>query len=578
MATEIDVTGSGQFAGHKSNIQTFSYTEESTPHIPGDDSGAVGQLSFTVEDFDNKGILLYRDSVVLRDDVYGTLSGDINGINYNDGFINASGESKLKFLNIDATITAENTNLRGVFEKLFAAAEISTEIIYSPNLPNPQVYLPGYTGNIWTFIKQICAVYGVEISLINTAIYVRPLREREITIESVTTESYALSEIQLAQEFDVAYYNYSEETDAIVYPRGGWTPEVQVYQVEANETVTFDIPVDGFLTSIKQPEAQDFVLKDYSGTSSVYSVSGSDGLPVTAAFWNDFKGNMTVKLKENGTVVEVTVTGPDFEDLSPYTIGVSDGATEYSTLFLVGSGLLYEKENVVIKTGLTPQEAPQVKGTAIDNPIISTRELAIDAGVRARRRYALPNQTFSTTGRQLVRKTYTDYDYLVLDDPVFGLLDVNVLGYATDDNIVLFSTFDDYANSIPSGYTFAEFNADYSEATFFDFTETLSLTFRQSFGTVPGSRVRYLDAFYRVRNSDITPETISVTAEYDTLFSDFNDTFQGINFADWSVLFVNLTFTDYALIPLRTEPYFDYDYLILDEGLLDVNVLGFSFA
>lgn len=558
MTTEIDIVGTAKIYGHKSNIQTFSYSEDSTPHVPGDDSGALGEFSFSVKDFENNGILFYKDGILLRDTTFGVLTGEINSVNSSEGFLNVSGQSKLKFLNIEKTIAPKNTDLRGVFEEIFSASEITTDIIYSPSLPNPQVYLPGYTGDLWAFLKQICAVYDVEVSLINASIYVQPVREREISIETISSESYSLSEIQLSQEFDVAYYNYEEVTDSVVYPRGGWNPEVQVYQVEANETVTFEIEVDGFLTDIKQPIAQDSVLKTYSGTDSVFAASGSDGLPVSAAFWNNFGGSASVSLKDNGTKIEVVIKGPDFTELSPYTIGVSDGSTQYSTLFLVGSGILYTKEYVTIKTGLSPEEAPQIKGVEIDNPIISTRNLAIDAGVRARRRYSLPNQTFSASGKIFSRKVFVEYDYFTLDSATLGVLDGPIfLAYVPVNQLLLYSTFGDYNNTLPVGYLFSNFNTDYATASFEDFEQSLSSIFKQAFGTIPGSRVRYLDAIYRVRSSDVSPESINVTAEYDTLFSDFNDTFTSTLFGgsdSFNTIFANLTFTDYALIPLRTTP------------------------
>ena len=578
MATEIQIFGAGQFKGHRSNINTFQYTEDATPHLPGDESGAIGELSFTVLDVDNKGILLFRDDFRFRDDLFGSVTGKVAVIDSNNDLLFVSGPNRLNQLNIEATFPAQETTVRGVFERIFETAQIFEDVAFDPNIQNNQVSLPGFTGNLWTFTKQVCAFFNLEISLINNTIYVRPIRQREVTIETISRTGYRVAELQPVQEFDVAYYNYQSLTDTLVYPKGGWTPEVQVYQVQANETVVFDIEVDAYLESVLQPVAQLFVDKDYSGPLSVYAISANDGLPIDPELWEAFGGSMSFELKDNGTVIEVTLTGPDLEDLAPYSVALSDGATQYSTLRIVGTGMFFDRQLHTVKTGLTPQQAPQVKGTEIDSIIIDTKQQAIDAGVRARRIYAMPQQTFEATGRQLVRKSFVNFDYFVLDDPIFGILDQNVLAFADETDVILFSTFDDYNQSLPAGYTFAQFNADYGASSFSDFAETLAATFRQSFGTVPGSRVKYLDAYYRVKSSDVNPEQITITADFDTLFSDFNDTFGTLTFDDYAGLFVGLEFEDYDLIPLRETPYFDYDFLVLDEGQLDINVLGFSFS
>jgi hypothetical protein len=46
-------------------------------------------------------------------------------------------------------------------------------------------------------------------------------------------------------------------------------------------------------------------------------------------------------------------------------------------------------------------------------------------------------------------------------------------------------------------------------------------------------------------------------------FEEFNSIVPGITFGDWS------------LIPLRTEPYISFNYLVLNNGELDINALGF---
>lgn len=577
MAIEVEIQGSGRFAGHKSNINSYSYTEQSTPHMIGDETGGVGDISITVGDNSNEAIVLYRDGMILTDPDYGTVSGRVDSLTSTDGVATLSAISRLGFINVTGKIEPGTVTLRDLFRSIFTAAGITADVAFSPAIPDTQVIMPGYEGDLWIFLKNACSAYQLEVTLINNIVYVQPIRQKILTIENVSTSGYSVFDSELAQSFNVAYYNYSDETDALAYPRGGWTLETPVYQVATNETVVFDIPVNAYLTSIVPPIPQDTVAKNYAGPLSVYAVSGNDGLPIPAAAWTDFGGNLTAELVQNGTVIQVTITGMDFESLSPFSIGLSDGATQYSTLRIVGDGVFYDRQLLNISTGLTPAITPTEVGVEIDNKFIDTLQDAYDAGIKTRRMYAMPRQTFTATGRSFVQKNYSTYEYFELDSDTLGLLDSDaVLGFVNPFlGVLLFQTFDEYNNSVEVGYLFSDFNDDLDGFTFDDFSLTVVEGTSQAFGFISGARVRYVDAFYRVRSSEISQNGMTINAEFDTIFQDFDDTFATYTFDQFNEVAVEIDFTDWGLIPLRTDPYVTYDYLFLDFGDLDFNALGF---
>ena len=133
----------------------------------------------------------------------------------------------------------------------------------------------------------------------------------------------------------------------------------------------FEVDLDFYLTSVQQPTVQDTVAKDY-GTASVYSASGNDNLPVTAAFWTAFGGDMSFEILGDGSRLKITITGPNYDALAPYSISISDGSTSYSTLRVVGTGMDFNRLLYTERTGLTASDTPTVKGTEIDNPAINT--------------------------------------------------------------------------------------------------------------------------------------------------------------------------------------------------------------
>jgi hypothetical protein len=206
-------------------------------------------------------------------------------------------------------------------------------------------------------------------------------------------------------------------------------------------------------------------------------------------------------------------------------------------------------------TGLSPSDTPNEKGTEIDNRAIDTLQDAKDYALFARRLYALPKQTFSTSSREFPRTE--------------GSLPPE-----------FYPTFEEYNSSVSSDYSFDAFNSEYGGITFDQFTTSVLQAVPQGFGEVAGSKVLLGDAMYRVRNVTITPDVVSFDAEYDTLFSDLFAVFRGPQWKDlpasWGALadawedvvtleevqktledfneiFTGISFKDYALMPLRQE-------------------------
>jgi hypothetical protein len=524
MTISVRTTGTGRFRGHETNVSTYQYTEGAMPHDVFDQSGEVGELSFEVDSENTSdSLLLYRDRVELSDDFYGSVTGFINGVNYSDGFLQITGSNRLSLVNTEVVLPAAVSTIAQYVRVILEAASITSDIVVDPLVSNEFIIAPAYEGNLWVLLKQFAAFHQLDVSLINNTVNVRNMRGREVSVQSVVSENLNLSEQTFSQKFNVAYYNYERLTDVLAFPKGGWTPDVQVYSVEANETVVFDIPVDAFLDSVKQPIVQDFVARDYSGPNSVYSVTANDGLPISAAFWSAFDGAMSFELTDLGRNIRVTLRGMDLEELSPFSISVSDGATEYSTLRIVGSGTFFNRQTVTIPTGLTAEDTPQEFGQEIDNVFINTFEEAVNAGVRARRNYCLPTQKFDTSGRSFQGSTFTRFEYLTFDDDAFGFWDFNIYALlGPEGGLVFFPSFDEYDLGLPSPFAFDDFDVSFQSATFDDFDASQAEVVGQAFGTVAGSRLKFGDAYYRVKFSRVSESEASLEADYDTLFSDFN--------------------------------------------------------
>lgn len=529
---EVEVAGTGAFAGHKSNVGSYSYDEESSPTSPADTSGGVGELSFDVaEDADNT-ILLYKDGIRLADSFNGAVAGLVDTINVVDGVATVAGRSRLGLLNTTQTVTGGSMTLETFITAVLNAGSITTGIEIEASIAARSIIAPTYTGDLWILLKNICTAQQIEVALVDDIVTVRALRERTIQPLNLETESWSVADSQLAQSIEVAYYNYETVTDSLVYPKGGWNEDVQVYQVDAGQTLLVELPVDFYLTSVDQPVIQSTVDRFYTGPDSVYSIAGNDGLPVVPAQWTDAGGSVTLALKENGTVIEATIVGANIPELAPFRLAVSAGPSDYySTLRVIGSGVGFTREIFTQPTGLTPDDTATVVGITIENPMIDTYEDARQAAWYALKDYALPRRSYSATARVVNRSS-------------------------TDGPDIIYPSFQVYNDSLAPGYTFTDFTTEWTGQTFQDFTDSQYSTVandfeNQAFGNVAGSRVRYRDAIYRVRQANSTQDSVSFSAEFDVLFSDFN-AHQGGTFADFNSAFSGLTFTDFALIPLRT--------------------------
>lgn len=552
----VRLSGTGRFYGHASNVINYSYSEGATPLVPGDQSGAIGDISMDVLDISDTSILLYKDEFYLHDNFHGSVIGNVENVAGSNDVITMGGRSILSYLNIDAVIPPRRDTIGNVLEAVFGDVGLTTNIIKDSELGTATVNAPGFEGDVWVYVKDLCNAHEVEVTVVREYIVIRPARKRKIDATNIVERNWQVQDITLAQNFDIAYYNYEQVEDFLVYPKGGWTEDVQVYQVGSNETTTFDIPIDFYLTSINQPSIQANVAKEYAGPASVYAVSGNDGLPITPAQWTAQGGDMSFAIKGDGRIIEVTLTGPDFPELAPFTIGLNDGSSSYSTLRITGDGMNFDRQIYTEKTGLAASDTPTVNAGEIDNTAIDTLADAKRYALFARRLYSLPQQTFSTSAPQFPR----------LEGAV---------------TTVLYPTFADFDDTLPASYAFTNFNADYSGLMFEDFTVQIGNAVPQGFGEVVGSRVRLDDAMYRVRNSTITPDRVAIDAEYDTLFSDLDDVYVAVTwqnleaawtgvgdtwadilepafdqrtFTDFNSYFQNTSFKDFALIPMRDKP------------------------
>lgn len=519
----------------------YSVTEDSTPIDPSDTTGGVSQFSISVDEWadirDSDG-----DIVTLADGAQGTTTGTVNGMSSVDGVATITADSRLNVIAVERTAQPYSGTLGGAFTYYLSLVGITTGIVIDSSITSIAVSLPGWIGNAWDEIKNLCTAQQVEVSLVSNNIVMRPLRGRLAQNYRDSSKSWAVSAANLARSIEIYYYSNKQQTNGLAYPSGGWTTDTPTQNaIPAGTTQTFVLPTTASLNSIQQPVCVDFVDKFYSA-SSVYTVIGGDSLPITAAEWIAEGGRVTAQLghldddgitviPDPNSIVITVVASPNVQN-GPYTIAMSAGnSSDYSSLRLVGTGVFTTRQLITLTSGVDTSRVTTAIGVTVDNPMISTSQQAFAAGLWTLKHYGIPTSTITVTTKGINRIGDTgSYAY-----PTVAQFNAAQVGQ-------LVSNF----NTAWSGKTIADFNAYWMS--------TVQSTFaNQAFGNIGGARLRYADAMFRIRSVTIAPESVQYSAEDDTTVADFDTIWTGKTIANFNTQWAGKTLANFALAPLQKD-------------------------
>lgn len=428
--------------------------------------------------------------------------------------------------------------LDDAFEYYLSLANIDTDFLVDPLVATRSVVFPGWSGELWFNLKQMAAAIDCDISLVSGVIVLRPIRSRTATRGRDIDRTFSAGGGTLAQFVEVYQYNNRVITNELVYPPGGWDESVTTINVNAGETVTETLKLEASVSSITQPVMQTFVDRNYTA-SSVFTVVGDDGLPITPSAWADHGGSLSVAINPDTVSLTVTVTAPtglpnaSGKEIGVYGISLSsdDSTGRYSTLRIVGSGVAFNKETVRIPTGIPASRTATEVGVTIDNPFLSSRDDVYRTGLRAVRNYNGSAMTVSGT-----------------------VVAVNQLG---DTGEIVSKTYAD-DQALRTGMTYTAVQSTMSGKNYTDVQNILnsgadSLFENQVFGNVNGARVwdRTSMRWYRIRNATLLPGRIQFDAEDDLMHSDVQSLYTGKTYADVQTSNTGLTYRDVDLKGLR---------------------------
>lgn len=513
-----------------SNVVSFSVQEDATPIDPSSSAGGVGQITVGLDEFNDAEQLIGQ--VILTDGSRGKTSGNVRTLNASDGKLTITADSVLGKFNTDKTVQPYVGTLGGAIQNYCDLVGIENDVVTDTTISTRPVTYPGFKGNIWVALKQLLSKEQVEIALVFDRVYVRPLRKLTVNQDRLTSSGWAIDNNNAAQTVEVNYYNHVYGIQREVYPRIGG--EATVYSVGAGQTLVITEQLNASMVTVNQPVVQDNVNNtSYAGTNGVYSVSGNDGLPITAAQWTAQGGSVKVRITDDPSVIEITIVGANSALPAPFRIGMTSGSSNYyNSLHITGTAVTWDKKLVSLRTGVPASMTSVEVGVTVDNPFISTYQQALSLGM-------------------LTAASYAGLNYIVNG----SALDINRSGEGRD---LIQATISDFNMVYSPGTTITTFNAVWVGQTIADFNEYWAaqvdlLWENQLFGNAPGARVLQTDANFRVTSATTLESAVQYTAALDTLVSDFNAKWTGgsLLISDFNAQFAGKTFKDYNVVPIR---------------------------
>lgn len=401
--------------GYKFPLRTYSLEEDSTPLSASDSTGGTGLLTFTIsapdpnlEYWPGQGMhwvktmgpnILQGKSVVFEDSNWGTIEGQVSSVQRTDpSAIRVTATTTLATLNaFNVQSQPFSGTLGGLIGYYVSLSGFPGGVVVDPFLASRPVAVPGWTGELWYHLKMLAQAHEFEITLRDGDVVFEQLRQRSIRTGRERSAGGEVPVPTLAQSVEVYQYNNRPITNELVYPPGGWTPEVSVMNVNAGETTPYTLELSASVSSIQQPTMLTFVPPSHS-SSSVFTVVANDGLPVSPAAWEQHGGKVEVSINPDTHRLDVVLTGATGLPTSMGTaatnfsiaLGSDVTGSRYSTFRIVGTGVAYDKQKKTFKTGITANQTGTEVGVSIDNPFLSNKTQTYRAGSRAAADFAGP--------------------------------------------------------------------------------------------------------------------------------------------------------------------------------------------
>ncbi len=108
--------------------------------------------------------------------------------------------------------------LRAAFEYYLSLAGLTTDLFVDDSIGSRPVVFPGWSGELWYYLKLMAAAQDCDVSLVSGIILLRPIRSRIATQDRDTDRGVSSGSTTLAQAVEVYQYDNRAITNELVYP------------------------------------------------------------------------------------------------------------------------------------------------------------------------------------------------------------------------------------------------------------------------------------------------------------------------------------------------------------------------
>lgn len=268
--------------------------------------------------------------------------------------------------------TPASDNLEGAFRYLLLLADPTLDMVYEATT-NPTVNLPGWTGDIWSRIKDLCSAYGVKWSVVDGMFTVRDVGSSSLTISNNTPVALTAASQGGSRNLAIKHQNTVAGEDLTMYT----ATAIQTVQILETRSVTFQ--TTSHPLTLNAPAPTDAL----TATPGTYHVQDSAGLSVPAASWTYYGGSVTPALGDVPGQIRITFQGPRGiipGYTAPFSLASGTGDTRTPQLIITGTGVTVDPQTIIVGTGADPEQAATTIGATIDNFAISTPAQAYSRG------------------------------------------------------------------------------------------------------------------------------------------------------------------------------------------------------
>ncbi len=223
---------------------------------------------------------------------------------------------------------------------------------------NPAVTVPGWTGDVWTRIKEMCAIFDVELSHVDGLVTVREIGSVSATIDSRTVPTITPSNLGTGRQINIVVRNPVAGRQAFYADTDG------SFGVTVPATSQFTVRTSNTPTSLERPT--------FSPTIPVglgqFAVVDANGARVTS-----WAGTVTVAIGADLGELDFTITAPTTPAgfTGPFTI---------DQISIAGRGVTVTPTLVELLTGADESKVTRQVAYTVDSPFMDTLERAYDRG------------------------------------------------------------------------------------------------------------------------------------------------------------------------------------------------------